>query len=146
MMDPAQITPVDSTELLGRFVTQSSQFRKDYTVKQDLFMPNLKGEVSVMRHRQASEDDIWNIGDGIASKMNRTLYGRSDVLAVKCQDLNLSVNASPTQDNPNHADIINWPDQKEDKKAIAQKLAAAASKLVGRIEPNDRASNYEFQQ
>jgi len=132
MMDPAKIPPVDGEELLGRFATQSGQFRKvDSTVKQDLFMPNAKGEVSVMRHRQASNDEIWRIGRQIALKLGRPLYGRSDIQTVECLKIGLNVHASPIfPDNPNHADVIDWPDKKEDKKALAQKLAAAAGKLI----------------
>jgi hypothetical protein len=132
MMDPEKIPPVDNEEWLARFATQSSLFRPgDKTVKQDLFMPNANGKVSVMRHREVSEEEIWAVGRTVASAIGgRTLYGRSDVRAADCRNLALSVRETPNADNPNHADIMDWPDNKADQKAIAQKLAAAASKLI----------------
>lgn len=132
MIDPANVPPVVEDELLARFATQSGQFRKgDHTVKQDLFIPNANGEVSVMRHREATEVEIWAVGYSVASKMERRLYGRSDVRAAACHNLALTVTETPRlPDNPNHADITGWPDQKEDKKAVAQKLAVLASKLI----------------
>jgi hypothetical protein len=132
MIDGTSVPPVTADELLARFATQGSQFRKgDKTVKQDLFIPNSLGEVSVMRHWDATEGEIWAVGRAVASKMARTLYGRSDIQAAACQNLALTVVATPiAPDNPNHADIKGWPEKKEDQKAIAQKLAVVASKLI----------------
>jgi hypothetical protein len=132
MIDPRSVPPVADDELLARFVTQSGQYRKiDNTVKQDLFIPNARGEVSVMRHRDATELELWDVAHNVANSLNRKLYGRSDITAAVCTVNGLRVVASPIMPtNPNHADVLGWPTEKEDQKAIAQKLAAAASKLV----------------
>jgi hypothetical protein len=131
MIDPQHVPEVDAGEFLARFATQSGQFRADKTVKQDLFIPTANGEVSVMRHRDATVAEIWMIGRAVAAGMGRTLYGRSDVLARACATIGLRVDATPMPpDNPNHADINGWPEAKEDRKALAQKLAAVAGKLI----------------
>jgi len=131
MIDPDRVPDVEAGELMGRFVTQSGQFRADKTVKQDVFIPTTKGEVSVMRHRDASAEEIWKVGHAVADGMRRTLYGRSDLQASACANAGLRVDATPIlPDNPNHADINGWPATKEDRKAIAQKLAVVASKLM----------------
>jgi hypothetical protein len=130
MIDPSSVPAVEPEEQLARFATQSGQFRSDNSVKQDLFIPTAKGEVSAMRHRDATEAEIWTVGRAVAGGMGRRLYGRSDVRAAACLSIGLRVDATPMPTNPNHADINGWPDAKEDRKAMAQKLAAAAGKLV----------------
>lgn len=132
MIDPANVPAVAADETLARFATQSSQYRpSDGSVKQDLFMPHPRRELSVMRHRNATIEDIWAVGRSVARAMDRSLHGRSDISASACSVDGLAIVASPIlPDNPNHADVIGWPESKEDKKAIAQKLAAAATKLI----------------
>lgn len=131
MIDPNNVPPVEDTELLARYITQSGQFRSgDQTVKQDLFIPHPRQALSVTRHLNATEEEIWAVGTDVASGMNRRLYGRSDIVAVDCRIDSLEVVAKPLSNNPNHADIIGWPLAKQDQKAIALKLAASASKLI----------------
>ncbi|MCU0567479.1 MAG: hypothetical protein MUF49_12890 [Oculatellaceae cyanobacterium Prado106] len=129
MLAPEKIPPVAETELLARYVVQSSQFRSsDQTVKPDLFVPHPYQELSVTRHLQATEAEIWAVGHEVAS--GRTLYGRADIVARDCTVDALRVVEKPLPSNPNHADIEGWPLQKQDQKAIALKLAASASKLI----------------
>ncbi len=132
MIDPENIPPVADIELLARFATQSGQFRRsDFTVKQDLFMPHPHRELSVLRHRDASMDEIWQVGHSIASELGRTLYGRADIRAASCNIEGLRAVARPIPPkNPNHAEIEGWPAKIEDKKALAIKLAVAAGKLI----------------
>ena len=132
MIDPANVPAVTDGEILARFATQRSQFhRGERTVKPDLFTPHPHTELSVMRHRDASLEEIWQVGRAIAADMNRTLYGRADISADACNVGDLFVVASPIlPGNPNHADIKGWPPEKEDKKSLAQKLVAAATKLI----------------
>jgi hypothetical protein len=129
MIDPENVPPVAETELLARYVTQSGQFRSsDQTVKPDLFIPHPYKELSVTRHLQATESEIWAVGQAVAA--TRTLYGRADIRAGDCTIASLQVVAKPLANNPNHADIEGWPLQKQDQKAIALQLAASASKLI----------------
>lgn len=137
MLDPNNIPDVEDDELLARYATQSGHFRSgDKFVRQNLFLPHPRQELSVTRHRQATEGEIWSAGNHVATALNRTLYGRADIRASECKIATLRVIAKPIKDNPkvpdnpNHADITGWPTAKEDQKAIAQKLAAAATKLM----------------
>lgn len=132
MIDAANVPPVSSDELLSRFATQRGQFRADESVKQELFLPHPYMECSVMRHRDATDAEIWRIGRDVAASFpeSRTLYGRADITAAECTIDTLNVIAKPIlPHNPNHADIEGWPPSKADQKALAQKLAASASKL-----------------
>jgi hypothetical protein len=128
MIDPEKVPPVADTELLARYVTQSGQFRiSNNTVKPDLFMPHPYQELSLTRHQDATEAEIWKVGVEVAS--TRTLYGRADIQASKCKIDSLQVMAKPLLNNPNHVDIEGWPSEKQEQKAIAQKLALFASEL-----------------
>ena len=132
MIDPANVPPIDADELLARYVTQKSQYRpSDQTLKQNLFIPPPDLELSVTRHREATEEEIWKVGRDVAGAMQRTLYGRGDIRSGDCQIDSLRVEATPLlPENPNHADVTGWPPQKQDQKAIAIKLAAAAGELI----------------
>jgi hypothetical protein len=112
-------------------VTQSGQFRSsDNTVKQDLFMPHPHQELSLTRHIDATDTEIWEVGIDVATKIGRKLYGRADIKAIDCKIDSLKLTEKPLANNPNHADIEGWPSAKQDQKAIALKLAASASKLI----------------
>ena len=120
--------PIADDELLARYITYSRWFRKqDQTVKQDAFIPPEDPlELSVTRHINLTEDDIWRVGKGIVNDTPRTLYGRADVETghVKAQKLN--VVSQPVPDNPNHANIIGWPIEKDARKMRALEIAKAA--------------------
>jgi hypothetical protein len=119
-------------ELLARYITSSRWFRKqDQTVKQDAFMPpepplGTPLELSVTRHVNFTEDDIWNIGRGIAIHASRTLYGRADVKTAHVTAQRLSLESKPESDNPNHANIVGWPLDKDARKIRALEIASVA--------------------
>lgn len=119
---------VATDELLARYITSSRWFRKqDQTVKQDAFIPPENPlELSVTRHINFTEDDIWRIGKGIAEVMARNLHGRADVKTDCVIGQRLNVIPQPVPDNPNHANIVNWPVEKNERKMRALELAKAA--------------------
>ncbi len=132
MINPECVPEIVPDELLARFATQSNQYRQgDGSVKQDLFMPHPRRKLSVTRHIEATADEIWQVGRNVAEALGRRLHGRADVRVAVCAIEDLHVVASPIlPNNPNHADIVGWPASKEDKKALAQKLAASATRLI----------------
>ncbi|MCH8043314.1 MAG: hypothetical protein IID44_06305 [Planctomycetes bacterium] len=127
MIDPANVPPVDDVELLARYVLQRSYVRQNKTIKANAFIPHPYDELSVTRHRDATEDEIWVVGDDVASNQNKTLYGRGDIKALACLQRELEVMARPVVGNPNHADIAAWPGDKAAQKIIALELAAKAA-------------------
>lgn len=126
MLDPAQIPPVDSAEMLARFIIFSRHFRSsNNTVKPDAFIPHPQIDLSVTRHRETTEDEIWQEGERVAEIRKATLYGRADVTAGVFEDEDLSVVANPIiPENPNHADVINWPAEKPAQKMKAVEIAS----------------------
>jgi len=55
----------------------------------------------------------------------RNLYGRGDIQALNILENNLQID--PDNKPRRHANIIGWPELKEERKSIAQELAAKAS-------------------
>ena len=131
MIDPSHVPPVADDELLARYVVQSKHYRvSSGTVKQDLFVPHPHQDLSVTRHLQATEAEIWSVGKLVADAQQRTLYGRADVRTSFCLAEQLVVDKAPIPGNPNHANVKGWPTEKSDQKVIAMKLAAAAKKFI----------------
>jgi hypothetical protein len=131
MIDLDPVPVVEENELLARYVTQRGQFRtSDFTVKQDLFIPHPHQELSATRHLQATEAELWIAGRDVVEAMGKTLYGRSDIKARDCTMGGIEVIADPLPNNPNHANLTGWPNQKQEQKAIALQLAASASPLI----------------
>ncbi|MCX6089951.1 MAG: hypothetical protein NTX88_06225 [Candidatus Atribacteria bacterium] len=123
---------IANNELLARYITSSRWFRKqDQTVKQDAFIPPEDPlELSVTRHVNLAENDIWSIGRGIARSISRTLHSRADVETGYVTAQSLSVVPQPVPDNPNHANIVGWPLEKDARKMCALEIARVARFVV----------------
>ena len=130
MLAEGNIPEVSEDELLARYIIASSHVRKsDQTVKPDAFIPHPHRDLSVTRHVQATEDELWLVGMNVATSRGKTLRGRADVVARVCLQQSLSVLAMPLPNNQNHADISGWPAEKPEQKLLAIEIAKAA-KLV----------------
>ena len=124
MLDPAHVPPVAPEELLARFILYSGWFNATTnTVKQDAFIPPPDGELSVTRHIEATPEEIWAEGERIARVRERTLYGRTDVVAATFGEQSLAVESAPIPENPNHAIVTKWPADKAAKKLLALEIA-----------------------
>jgi hypothetical protein len=55
----------------------------------------------------------------------KNLHGRADIQALNILETNLQIN--PDNIPTRHANIVGWPELKEERKSIAQELAAKAS-------------------
>jgi len=114
-------------ELLARYIIYSKWIRSsDQAVKQDAFIPP-DSELSVTRHLGLTEEAIWIIGEKIAESIPRPLHGRADVKTSHVIAQRLNVVPQPEDDNPNHANIINWPPDKDARKICALEIALVAS-------------------
>ena len=126
MIDPANVPEVATNEMLARYVLHSSHIRSDQTVRQNAFVPHPYPNLSATRHLSATETELWTVGENVAAASGKTLYGRGDVSTTACLAQRLTVQASPTPNNPNHADVSAWPADKPAQKIIALEIAAAA--------------------
>ena len=114
-------------ELLARFITSSRWIRpSNKTVKPDAFIPHPYPDLSVTRHKELSEEQLWQIGQGIANARPATLHGRADLTAKEVRQQKLEVEGRPVPENLNHASITGWPVDKPSQKSFAQEIAALA--------------------
>lgn len=116
---------VADEEKLSRFILSSKLIRNiDQTVKPDAFIPHPYPDLSATRHLYLSEVAIWGKGQGVADTRGKPLYGRADFYAHDARKQLLEIQSDPSLNNPNHANIVNWPADKPSQKIIAQQLAA----------------------
>jgi hypothetical protein len=130
LTNEASLTPseVADDEVLARFIVASSWVRAtDNSVKQDAFIPPPNLELSVSRHVNITDEELWQLGCDVAANRQRQLYGRADFLAAQARGLALQL--EPLEPPKNHACVMGWPPDKPSQKIIAQKLAAM-SKFV----------------
>lgn len=128
MLNPAVKLPdVDPSELLARFVLFGSHIRNNQTVKPDVFIPYPHRDLSVTRHLEATELELWIAGEEVALSRSKPLLGRADTAAHICLGQKLTVVPDPIPSNPNHTNIASWPDDKAEQKLKAQELAATAN-------------------
>lgn len=79
---------VHNNEILARFILSKSWVRADKTVKPDAFIPYPYPDLSVTRHTNLSESEIWQLGTEVAKKRNEkdireiALLGRADLEPV----------------------------------------------------------------
>lgn len=129
MLDPANVPEVGLDELLSRFIL-TRQYVNQHTkqLKPAAFVPHPYEELSVTRDREATDAEIWSVGQGIAALLQKTLHGRGEVLAATYVQQKLKTIADPVEGNPNHVNITNWPSaaDKPAQKLIAQEIAAVA--------------------
>lgn len=127
MFDPAAVPDIEQDETVARFILFSRHYRSsDNTVRQDAFVPHPRPELSMMRHRDATIDEIWQEGRRVAGLRKSTLYGRADVAVAAFTAESVRVVPKPVLENPNHADAIDWPTGKPEQKIIALQIANRA--------------------
>ncbi len=115
---------IDSNERISRFILSRNEFRpSDQTVKAKAFVPPKNKRLSVYRTSTLTEDEVWSIGNEfVAEPRGKTLYGRANLLAKDVYALQQKVEPE-TSIHPLHADIIPWPDGRDDILFLATQLA-----------------------
>ena len=114
--------PVDNAERLARFVLTERHIRKsDGTVRAEALIPSPHVELSVTRHRDLSNDDVWTLGEDVATKRMKPLIGRADFRAADARQQKLDV--KPDEPPRNHANVLGWPPEKASQMALAQELS-----------------------
>jgi len=128
MLDPTNVPAVEPNELLARYIFSKRHFsQENRRVKAGAFLPASNGELSVTRHREATQDELWQVGHDIAQVRDLTFHCRGDVLSSTCASQRLNVEAAPIEGNPNHANVVGWPmEDKAAMKLIAEEIAVAA--------------------
>ncbi len=115
---------ISPNERLSHFIMRKNEVRpSDQRVKFRAFMPPKSKRLSVYLTSTLSEDEIWSIGNQfVARPQGERLYGRADILARDVYALDQRVEPE-TSIHHLHADIVPWPDKREDMQFLATELA-----------------------
>lgn len=126
---PLAQVPVDDYERLARFILDKRWAPKgDDGVKAQALLAHKYVELSVSRHRDLTEEELWELGRYVARKRseqeerNIPLLGRADFLARTARAQKLDV--KPDEPPRNHANVIGWPAEKSAQMSLAQEIAA----------------------
>lgn len=132
---------MEDDERLARMILSDRHLRKDVltemvTAKPEAFLPHSRVELSVIRHREITEAELWSIGREVSAKREAgdilgrkfPLLGRGDFFARDARAQNLDAVPVEGPDLPrNHADIVGWPPEKPAQMLRAVEIAAAAT-------------------
>jgi hypothetical protein len=118
---------IQPSEPVARFITQKAYYRSEIkTVKHNAFMPNREGQTSIYRIIDLDNPEIFKIGQRfVADQMNKPLLGRADIKVSTILEKDLSVISDPDP-HPRHANIVDWPEEREKYRLIAVELADEA--------------------
>jgi hypothetical protein len=117
---------IEDSEKLSRFILFSRWYRKESkNVNPEAFMP-YKLELSVTRTKDLSDHGLMEIEKIIAKNRSATLYGNAIIKAVEVSTINLDAIPAPVEENPNHANVIGWPNEKSSQKMLAIEFASKA--------------------
>lgn len=137
MIDPCNVPDVEPDETLARFILSGRHIRSsDDTIRPDAFVPHPRDELSVTRHRDATESEVWDVGRAVAKVRKLTLHGSGNVVADSFLERGLALHADPiighasAPNNPNHANVIGWPENDRGQQRLLAIQIAARAKLV----------------
>jgi hypothetical protein len=113
-------------EPLARYLFSRSHYSPKYgKVKPGAFLPR-DGATSVFNVAGLSSvEEIWEIAtEFVGRRGNRNLHGHAEIDSGAVLEAGLSLEVD--NDPPRHANIVDWPEEKAERKARALKLASAA--------------------
>lgn len=116
------IPNIQDQEDLCRYIFSSNHVSAT-KVKYAAFLPDKNGETSVFRISGCTENEIWDIGINHVAKLSgRILKARGDFAASHVRKSSLDV-ISETSRHDLHANLVNWPTERDEQKLIAIELA-----------------------
>jgi hypothetical protein len=118
-------------ERITRFILSRTHFSKQNArAKVAAFLPPPNLQMSVYRTETVDEAAIWEIGGKyVAKPQDRTIRARGDLLAGVILQVGLKV-VPDTKPHKLHANIVGWPNAKDEQRMIAVELANAATLRV----------------
>ncbi len=121
--------PVEPEERLSRYLFSRNNYSASkHTVHYSAFLPPPDRYLSVFRTSDLVEEEIWDIGDNIGRRRDKSLLGRGDIKAVAVHEAGLSID--PNDIPPRHANITGWPDDESAIKLAAVELAQRAELIL----------------
>jgi len=125
---PLKQDSVADSEQIARYIFTKKHFSVDRgIVRPAAYMPAPNREASVFRISNLAEKEIWDIGHKyVAWPSGRTLRARGDTSAVMISKTELKI-VPETTPHPLHANIVNWPSEKDEQKMLAVEIANEAT-------------------
>ena len=134
------ISQVDPEELISRFIFNPHHFTPSTNhISPQAFKPaNPKPPVrpdrqtSVYRTENCNDSEIWTLGDEYVTKLHRDrlpVLARGDLKAEKVIEEALQIDPDPNP-HEHHANIVNWPDELEQRQMKAVNLARKGRLVV----------------
>jgi len=123
-MDPQRISP---QEPIARYLLSRRHFSPERgRAKSRAFLPPADTlGTSVFRIYSLRDSEVWDLGEKhVAAPIGRTLHGRADLLASQIEVIGLRL--KPDNVPERHADIVGWPQAKDEQLSLAQELAEVA--------------------
>lgn len=116
---------IRDSETLIRFIFSPYHIRKDESLKWQAFKP-LNDETSVTIKNNLSDKNLHSIGKKIESarkkKKQTSLLGEARIFAQTVYNNKLDILSAPSKNNPNHANIIDWPNDKDEYMMVCKEL------------------------
>jgi hypothetical protein len=89
-------------------------------------LPGPDGTTSTFRTRGLQPHEIWTLGESrVGAPAGKSLYGWGELAVSSVLKTGLIVD--PDDDPPRHAGIVGWPEGKDARVSLAQRLAASAA-------------------
>lgn len=122
---------IEGSENISRYILTKRQYSQlNKCVKYGAYLPAQNGEASVFRTDNLNDIDIWSIGkDYVAIPRKKKLYARGDSIAINIFNTGLMLKQD-TVPHPLHANIIEWPAEKDEQKMLAIEIANNATLFV----------------
>lgn len=120
---------LDRAEVVARAILSKRWFNQQTSaLKPDAFEPPSDGNLSVTRHQQAGDRELWTRCRAVADMRNKSLHGRADLSAAAVSNSRdgMSVLAAPRGHDPGHAHIVGWPPERAICLSVQVALAASA--------------------
>ncbi len=120
-----QIEPISPNEELSRFIFSSKELTNSGVIKAVAFLPNSSLKTSVFRKSRMSVEEYNEKKEVVAKVRAKPIKAVALISASSVLKANLQIEPEETE-HKWHADLINWPENKEERKSIAQALARVA--------------------
>jgi hypothetical protein len=126
--------PIDPRERLSRFVLNKDHIKPARrVVTYRAFFFKIGTELSVSRTDGMNEDDVWAYSDEhVATPARPSVFGRADfnVEQMRAREELTALSVEPTEPPVRHAAIRQWPVDEEQRRSVAQVLAALATCVI----------------
>jgi hypothetical protein len=122
---------LDPIETVSRFLLHDEIRAKDSTVRHGAFLPASNLKLSVFRVSSLSDREIWVLAAEKVEPTRGPVIGRGDLSVAQIVENKLKVTPDAVSTS-RHADIVEWPDDRNLRATIAKELAALASPAIRR--------------